>query len=256
MSLGLLYSWIKGLALPPVSLFLLILLGLIWWRHPWRGRGLVFLSTAALLILSLPIVAARLMGGLEPYPALSALELDRSEAQAILVLGAGRYTGAPEYGGDDIGPLTLQRLRYAALLQRRTGLPLYVSAGGPQDEQPPLAHLMKRSLERDFRVPVAGIEDRSRSTWENARFSAELLQRAQIRHILLVSHAWHLPRAVEAFERAGFSVTPAPTTFSTRDDDEIASSDYLPVPRALLTSHYAIHEYLGRLWYQIRHRMQ
>ncbi len=247
-----LYTLFKALILPPTGLFLAILLGLLWWPHPWLGRGLILLSVSALLVLSLPSVATRLMSGLEPYPALNETDLAGSNAQAIVVIGAGRYSDALEYGGDDIGPMTLPRLRYAALLQRRTGLPLYASGGSPEYEHPPLARLMKRALERDFRVPVAGIEEHSHTTWENARNSADLLQELGITRILLVSHAWHLPRAAQAFEQAGFTVTPAPTSFATRGNGDSKPVDYLPSPRALYTSYYAIHEFLGRIWYGLR----
>ncbi len=246
------YTILKALILPPIGLFMAILLGLLWWPHPWLGRGLVLFSVTLLLLMSLPVVATLLMSGLEPYPALNETDLQGSKSQAVIVLGAGRYSDALEYGGDDIGPLTLQRLRYAALLQRRTGLPLYASGGSPKNEPPALARLMQRSLERDFRVPVAGIEDRSRTTWENARYSAHLLLNQGISNILLVSHAWHLPRAVQAFERAGFKVTPAPTAFATGKDGVMKSTDFLPATRALHLSYYAIHEYLGRFWYAVR----
>ncbi len=251
-----LYSLVKSLVLPPVSLFLLILLGVLWWRRPLLGRGLVFLSTLTLLVLSLPIVSHRLMEPLEPYPALSDADLHRPTAQGIVLLCAGRYTDATEFGGDSIGPISLQRLRYAAWLQRRTGLPLVVSGGSPPHEDPPLGQLMGRVLEQEFRIPVTAVEDRSQTTWENASFTAPILQRLGMQRIFLVSSAWHLPRAVHAFEREGLRVIPAPTVFETR---EFANGpmphDFIPDPSNLHRSYYAIHEYLGRLWYAIREQM-
>ena len=247
-----LYALIKTLILPPVGLFLLILFGLLWWRH-WAGRGLVLLATLLLLFLSLPIVSHRLMAPLEPYTALTEADLHRSTAQAIVVLAAGRYTGAPEYGGDSIGPISLQRARYAARLQRQTGLPLVVSGGSPADETPPVGRLIGDVLVNEFRVPVAAIEDRSHNTRENAAFSAPILQRLNTKRIYLVSSAWHLPRAVHAFEQNGLTVIPAPTAFESRDfSDGIIPEDFYPNVEALHRSYYAIHEYLGRVWYALR----
>ena len=248
-----LYLALKSLLLPPVGLFLLLLAGIIWWRRPLLGRGLVLVSALMLLLLSLPPVYGRLMSGLEPYPALDSAALKQPEAQAIVVLGAGRYTRAPEFGGnDDIGSFTLQRVRYAAWLQRRTGLPLYVSAGSLPGESPPLGQLMQRVLEREFRVPVRATETESRTTRENARYTARLLRNGQIDHIFLVSHAWHLPRAVKAFENAGLRVTPAPTVFVHRPGGTTKTSDFVPTVQALVGNHYAIHEYLGRAWYFLK----
>jgi uncharacterized SAM-binding protein YcdF (DUF218 family) len=247
-----LYSLFKSLLLPPASLLLPLLLGLIWWRRPRLGRGLVWLGTLSLLVLSLPWVAARLMTPLEPYPALGAVELSQAQAQAILVLAANRAVEAGEYGGDDLGELTLERVRYGAWLQRRTGLPLYLSGSNPQDPPPTLARLMRRVAETEFHVPVAGIEERSSDTWENAHFSAELLAEAGVRRILLVTHAWHLPRAVLAFAGTGLEVIPAPTAFVHKAGAELEMGDFFPSARALQKSYYALHEYLGLVWYRIR----
>ncbi|RMG33348.1 MAG: hypothetical protein D6720_11630 [Gammaproteobacteria bacterium] len=108
-----------------MSLFLLILAGGIAWRRAWARAVFVFASLV-LPVLSLPIVSPMLAMPLEPYPALAPDRLKNIEAQAFVVLAAGRHTGAPEYGGDTVGAISLQRARYAAFLQRHTGLPLIV----------------------------------------------------------------------------------------------------------------------------------
>lgn len=248
------YSILKTLLLPPASLLLLLFLGLAWWRRP-LGRALVLVAGLGLWLLSLPIVAALLMGPLEPYPALSAEDLSRPRAQAILVLAANRQTDAQEYGGDDLGDMTLERVRYGAWLHHRTGLPLYVSGTSPADPEPSLARLMAQVLEQEFRAPVAGIEARSADTWENARFTQALLEGSGIRRLYLVSHAWHLPRAARAFEQAGLEVIPAPTGFVHRDGYRLEPGDFLPSARALWRSYFACHEYLGWIWYRIREKM-
>lgn len=251
------YSLLKALLLPPAGLFLLILLGIARWRRPLLGRGLVLLSALLLLALALPVVSHGLMGPLEPYPALGARELEHPVARAIVVLAAGRNSGALEYGGDSVGPVTLQRVRYGAWLQRRTGLPLIVSGGAPSDREPSLGRMMADVLEREFGVPVAAVEGQSRDTWENAAFTVPILERMGIGHIFLVSSAWHLPRAVRAFEREGVRVTPAPTAFESRPaGDGLVAEDFFPDTYALLRSYWAVHEYVGRVWYALRERWQ
>ncbi len=247
-----LYAATKSLLLPPVSLFLLILAGGIAWRRPW-ARAVVVLASLVLLVLSLPIVSHTLMAPLEPYAALAPDRLQSIKAQAIVVLAAGRYTGAPEYGGDTIGAIGLQRARYAAFLQRHTGLPLIVSGGSPADEDPPIGRLIGRVLQQEFQVPVDAVEDRSHNTRENAAFTARLLRQRGLDRVLLVTSAWHLPRAVTEFEREGIEVIPAPTVFESRSlDDGVQFEDFLPGTPSLLRSYFAIHEYLGRLWYALR----
>jgi uncharacterized SAM-binding protein YcdF (DUF218 family) len=247
-----LYDILKSLIMPPGGLIVLLLLGFFLVRGV-LGRVFLFVGISVLTLMSLPTVAGKLIERLEPYPALQPEELARTGAGGILILGAGRYSWAPEFGGDTVGSKTLQRLRYGVFLYRRTELPVYVTGGSPADEGTPVGRLMADVLEREWGVPVAGVEDRSLNTGENARYSAAMLTRDGISHVLLVTNAWHMPRALEAFELAGIEVTPAPTYFVHREGgDEPSYRDWLPSAAAFGISYYALHEYLGQAWYQLK----
>jgi uncharacterized SAM-binding protein YcdF (DUF218 family) len=244
--------WIvKALILPPGGILLLALLGLALGRR-FAGKLFIVVALAGLYLLSTPFGAERLLAGLERYPALSTQDIRSSTAEAIVVLGGGRYPNAPEYGGDTVGGLQLERLRYAARLARQTGLPVIPSGGNAMREGPPEALLAKQALEQAFGVRVEAIEDKSRTTWENAYLTKELLDRLGIGKVLLVTHAWHMPRAVEIFRRADVDVIPAPTAFYHSDDLEQELTDWLPSAQSLLLSYFALHEYLGRVWYGMR----
>ncbi|NEV63162.1 YdcF family protein [Thiorhodococcus minor] len=247
-----LYSIIKSLLIPPGIIILMLALAL-WLRHGVAARLVTFVAFATLTLMCLPVIATSLMRPLEPYPPID-LEAVPEAAQAIVVLGAGRRINAPEYGGDTVDDGSLRRIRYGALLHRSTGLPLYVTGGRLEDEGAPVGRLMADALIADYGVRVAGVETESRTTWENATLTAPLLARDGIGGILLVTDAWHLPRAVELFEQVGLEVTPAPTAFVYRPDwrGDMGYSDWLPSIKAFSTSAYAIHEHLGRLWYQLR----
>ena len=110
---------------------------------------------------------------------------------------------------------------------------------------------MARSLQEDFGVPVKWIEPASDDTAQNAEFSARILQEAGIRRVLLVTDALHMPRSRRIFERNGFDVVPAPTDFHTTAD--LRAMEWVPSGPALGLAHYALHEWLGLLWYRIRH---
>lgn len=248
------YAILKSLLLPPGILILMLTAAFLLVRGV-LGRVLLFIATAILSLMSLPAVASLLIGPLEIYPALSPVGPFPSGAQAILVLGADRYAGAPEYGGDTVDRISMERVRYGAALQRATGLPLYVTGGVlPGERSSPVGVLMARTLEDELGVPVAGVESRSRDTWENAAFSKAMLEQDGIAHVLLVTSAWHLPRAVEACTRAGLVVTPAPTGFVTHRLSQRDSKlyEWLPSAPAFLTSSLAVHEHLGRVWYRVR----
>ena len=123
------------LCFPPGVNLLIAVLGSVLWK--WQRRiAILLLAGDALLLylLSLPITAAALMSVLQPYPALDPKDLAGLQAQAIVVLGAGRYRNAPEYGEDTVSSLELVRLRYAVHLYRLSKLPL-VLAGGVSDAE-------------------------------------------------------------------------------------------------------------------------
>jgi uncharacterized SAM-binding protein YcdF (DUF218 family) len=227
-----------ALVLPPAGLILLALGGL--WlsrRHPRAGRSIAFLALVALFALSLPPVADALMAGLELPPI---TEADLKRADAIVILGAGTYHDAPEYGGDSLRGAALVRLRYGAALQRRTKLPILVTGGSPFGGRPE-GELMKEVLERDFQASVQWIESASRDTAENARFSAPMLKSGNVSRIVLVSHVWHLRRATPLFRAQGLEVFPAGTSYATPAPAALAS--LLPSAVALEASCRALLEW-------------
>jgi len=211
------------------------------------------LALFGLYVFSIPATARTLMGLLETYPALTAQNLKENTAQAIVVLGTGRYA-APEYNGMALAPFALERLRYGAYLHRQTGLPLVLSGGDPFNEGISEAALMQQALLDDFRIRPALIEDKSTTTAENAFFTKILLDAQGISHVYLVTHASHMPRAVRMFKKAGVKVTPAPLHFlSLPSGDNRGLLAWLPSARYFERSNAALHELLGGVWYSLRH---
>src|SRR3569832_276826 len=192
---------------------------------------------------------AAVMGLLQTYPALTRDVIAHSGAQAIVVLAGGRYERAPEYGGDTVSSLALERLRYGVHLQRETRLPLLMSGGNPDDDVLQEAALLKEAAVDEIAVPVWLTEERSRTTLENAAYASAELRRRGITRVLLVTHAWHMPRAMWSFEQAGLGAVAAPTGFVTADLSKPAS--WLPSTGALAHTRYVMHEILGLLWYRI-----
>ena len=235
-------SLIVELLVPPAGFVLLAVLLLVFWRGR-RLRALLALCLVPLLLLGMPIVADTLLAALDPSPA------DPSPNPlpgAIVILSADVDR---TQDGTDLGPLTIERERAGAELARRTGLPVLVS-GGIVTAPPPVAMMMAGSMARDFNVPVRWIEATSPTTWENARRSAVILQGEGIGRVFLVTHAWHMRRSLLAFQRAGLDAIP----FVVRSDPWPRYSLLELVPRASAwqRSYYAIHEWIGLLWYTVR----
>ncbi|WP_306393646.1 YdcF family protein [Telluria beijingensis] len=240
----------RNLILPPGSLFLLIGFGLLA-RRRWPRFGTVLAASSLVLLvfLSSNAGASFLVAPLDRMTT-PLLAPERSGAQAIVVLSAGRLQEAPEYAGRDIPDyIGLGRLRYAAHLQRRTGMPILVSGGSPEALNP-LADAMATALREDFGVPVRWVENRSRNTAENAAFSAALLRADGVTRVLLVTDAMHMERARTVFQRQGLAVTDAPTMFF--GDQARRLGAWVPSAEGMRRSWYASYELIGIAWYRMR----
>lgn len=236
---------LASLALPPLLLVAMtVVFGLMGWRGRRGAAIAAALSALLVLILATPLAAGFLAGSLDratPAPA------EASAPGAIVILGAEAAHGA---GGADVGPLTLERLRAGAALHRRLGLPILVTSGPVGPDDLPLAALMAESLSADFGVAVRWVEPAANDTRTNARFSAAMLRADGVTSAQIVTHAWHMPRAMEAFAREAFPVVPAPVRQLRLPDGRI--SDLLPRPDHLAIAWLALREWAGRAVYAVR----
>lgn len=240
---------ISAFLLPPLNLLLVAAIGLwLWHKRPHISRILLTTSVVLLWLFSTPFLSDALLHGLENESQI--IDTKKPLADAIIVLGGSTYFHAPEYGGDTVGTPTLERLRFAARLQRKTGKPILVTGGKPLGNNSSEAEQMKQVLEQEFNVPVRWTENASHNTLENARLSRQMLKQGGVTRIYLVTHAWHMPRAVQAFRTAGFEVIPAPTAFTTRYRTDLLA--FVPNASALLNSRIFMHELIGMFWYWLK----
>jgi uncharacterized SAM-binding protein YcdF (DUF218 family) len=239
--------------IPPSLFILLAMIGLlVAWR--WRLTGLVLatVALAGIYLASMPIVSFLLMCAADALvrtiPVLSAPK----PAGAIVVLAADYLSSSRPGSTDVVGPVTLDRLAEAASEERRTGLPILVSGGWPNHAHNSLAEIMAAALETDFHVPVKWREDRSRTTYENALYSAEILRRAGVASALVVTDPWHMARALWSFNAVGYPVIAAPLPY--RQSLNLSPQSFLPQVSALQGSCIALHELIGLAWYEFRPR--
>jgi len=234
--------------LPPLLFVWLLVAGLVLHsRRPRLAMSLILISTTALYVLSTPWVGGLLQKTLEISAPANPGAL---QADAIVVLGGGRRVESAEYGSDTLNGISLERLRYAAFLHRASGLPVLATGGKPGGGTLSEAQIMQHILQSEYHIAPAWVEGASLTTWDNARLSAPLLKQAGIQRIALVTHAWHLRRAVPLFEAQGLSVVPAGLQFANTRIDSVF--DLLPTPAGLRDSTFALHEWLGIVWYKLR----
>jgi uncharacterized SAM-binding protein YcdF (DUF218 family) len=259
---GYLSPWL----LPPVSLFLLVVLGLlISRRSPRVGGWLVALGAVTGIATTMPFFADRLIGWVEapyarldppprrlPQARLARWAEEPAEApQAIVVLSGGAVADGSD-SSEPNRPATssLERILHASRLVRLTGLPVLVSGGVTRRGGAPEAVLLSGVLEQDLGTPVRWIETKSRDTAENAAFTREILEPLGIRRVLLVTHAYHMRRAEAAFAAAGFTVTPAPHSFMA-GSLALTPLQFVPTLDAVGASQMAAREAIGQLWYRL-----
>ncbi len=173
--------------------------------------------------------------------------------RAIVILGAdgsfGRVGGAI-FGGAQPGSLSLERLRAGAALQRRTNLPILLTGGALNPGSIPISVLMRQSLQDDFKAQAQWVEPRSADTWENAEFTAAILAREGITSVYVVTHSWHMRRALIAFHHFGITVWPAPVSLAAYEGIKLEM--FQPSVTAWLDSYFAMHEWVGCAVYSIR----
>lgn len=251
----LLQRTIEFLALPPGNLLLLLPLAFLLRQHQRLAISLITLSILQIIILSLPVVSNVLIGSLEhQYPVKDKLWEMENRPEAIVILGAGRNQNAPDYGGETTSLTGIERLRYAALLHRKTNLPILVSGGSPQAHKVSEAVLMQRILEQEFQVPVRWLETESHTTWQNAQYTHQILEKEGITSAWLITQAWHMPRSLNTFQHPTINYLPAPTSFGASIAWTDGILNWVPQATALQHSLIALHEYLGMWWYSFKSR--
>ncbi len=246
---------LSTLALPPMAPLCLALMGLlVSARRRVLGWFLIAVGVVALWLLSCNAVAVwlshQLLPQVHPLPAASvAASLKEQKVQAVLVLGGGVQARATEYGEPQPSSITAMRVVYGAWVARQGNLPLAFAGGvgwaNAGQQSPTEADAARRMLERGGGPALRWVDDSSRDTVENARAMRPILQRAGIQRIALVTHAWHMPRSVKAFEDAGFTVVPAPMGFVEPLQRPLL--EWMPSAHGLQASQSVVREWMGLL---------
>lgn len=254
-------SWkpeLTALLLPPAPFVLLVLVsGGLMRRH--RSVGWTLLLAGALgswLMCTAAVGTALTQLLLQPPPALSeaaVASLKNAPKTAIVVLGGGRKSLAPEYGLSDLNQFGVERLRYGLWLSRQTALPVAFSGGighgglpGPAE-----AEIAARMAISEFGQALRWTETESRDTNENAMRTLPLMRAQGIEHVVLVTHGFHMRRALAAFERASqhasISMRVTPAAMGLEPPYRMDLRDWLPSRAGFSMVHIAMHEWLGRL---------
>ena len=253
-------SWkpyFSALLLPPVPLLVLIVVGArLMFRRRLLAWLLILLGVVGIWLSCTGAASGALIRWLtQPPPALTKnaiAEIKRSPRTAIVVLGGGRKLLAPEYGISTLHERSIERLRYGVWLSKETGQPLAFSGGlghgalpGPTE-----AEIATRVAEREFGRPLRWAEGESRDTRENAIKMVALLRAQGVERIVLVTHDYHMRRAMRNFQRAaqGTKIELMAAPMGLPHGTQLHAQDWLPNNVYMEDTSLALHEWLGYLF--------
>jgi uncharacterized SAM-binding protein YcdF (DUF218 family) len=175
------------------------------------------------------------------------------QGDVIVVLGGGMRDEAEDLSGKGVPKGdSLERLVTAARLEKRLKIPVIVSGGAVFKDSRPEAPVMKRILV-ELGVPANRImvEEKSRDTIENAKYSKEICGRQGYKKIILLTSSYHLKRSEKAFRNNGLPVTPYPANIKAHGPVRYGFIGYLPAASSLMDTSVYLKEYLGMLFYAV-----
>lgn len=240
---------VTPLLLPPgIFVVLLIISGIYFlFKRQWKACLISLLTGISMLALSMTPVSDAMLRGLE-----YSYTIPKNPVGDVIILpGGGVYDKVPDLSGKGSPSEDMSgRLITAVRLQKKLGVPIIVSGGAVYKERAAEAPIVRRFL-IDLGVPSDKVilEDKSRDTIENARFTQAICKKAGYKKPILITSAYHMKRAVISFENAGMDVLPFPANYKTWENRKYILEDYLP--GGLENAHTAIREYLGLLFYRI-----
>ena len=217
-----------------------------------RRRSLIAAAVAVLYLCSIPWTTDRLLSLIED--AEPRLSVERCPtAEAIVVLGglaAFFVPGVPEWTE------AVDRLEQAIALYQSGKAPRLIFAGGGFDwleDKPAEAELMREAALRRG-VPAGDIRvlASSTTTAEEAARLAELAAREPFKRIILVTSAFHLPRAAFLFRRQGFEVVPFPVDYRVIRGQPLTLLAFVPQAASLQSAEIAVKELFGLAWYRLK----
>lgn len=251
-------SKIVGLvALPSNFMFGLALAGILLLATQFRRAGLICLGASVLLLAVFGLSPA---GNWLIYPLEQRFpkwDAARGAPDGVVVLGGSIGPENSAARGEPALNESAERVTIVAELARKYPAARIVFSGGNASQRSAgLAEAeFARRLFESFGIARERIvmEDKSRTTSENAVFTKKLVDPKPGERWLLVTSAHHMPRSVGAFRGAGFQVEPHPVDWRTGGADDLFRP-FGSVAAGLARTDAAMHEWAGLLVYWVSGR--
>lgn len=232
------------LMLTPLLGILLLVFSLFSLRNFRGARKWVFWLVVLFWLVSTRPGAWLLMKPLEnQYETFQALPDDKQDAYVLILGGGCNTSGHSEYERLDESALRrmFEGIRIAQLYPNTTVVLSGTSWRGTCDVADYGYSIVKDYFPRDrIKIQYESMDTRQEAEVFKLQFGTK-------KPVILVTSAWHMPRAVRNFRKLGIDVIPAPTDFRIKPG-KFWVSDILPSANNLRISETALHEYLGILY--------
>ncbi|WP_461205771.1 YdcF family protein [Clostridium sp. DL1XJH146] len=241
----------KTFLLPPgIIIVFLAILSFISFRKKHKISKFILVATIALYLFSIPLVGEFLIGSLEKeyFPP------ENPSGDVIIMLGAGATLDTPNVNGKGhLSGYAANRLLTVAQLYKKLDVPIILSGGQVFGFTGKEADIAKEIL-IGIGIPEEKIitEGKSLNTTQNAQYTKEIIMQYEFRDPIVVTSAFHMPRAVKQFEKVDVQVEGYPTDYQTNINKRYSFYDFIPSASSINYSSLAIKEYIGILvakWY-------
>lgn len=227
----------------------LFIIALVFRKREW-GRRLLTAASVVFIALGFLPIGPILMYSLEQQNSLPELP---SRVDGIIVLGGAiDAERSARQGQVQFSPFAARLTEAIRLSQSYPQAQLVYSGGsGKLTGQDPREADFALKLLKDISIPTEYIifENASRNTYENAEFSSKLVHPQPGENWVLITSAFHLPRAIQVFEKQNWPVIPYPAGFIENNSSE--PGDLLDVLGNYWKLKIAAREYIGIIAYQI-----
>ncbi len=237
-------------------------LGLLWWNEKRQRLGKLLVTGGFLILLfgTSSFVSDAFVEPLEfEHPPLyPRVELDAAMARAgarpryIVVLGGGEIGDRRVPAIDQLNESALARLTEGIrLLRELPGCKLLLSGGVGGK----IRHADRLAGAAASLGVKADEMELDRTAWDTEEEARNIGAKLGTEPFFLVTSAFHMPRAVALFRKAGTKPIPAPTHHLTLDVPGVVFREFFPAPEAMGNLQSAWHEYLGMIWSKLRGRI-
>ena len=239
--------------LPLIVSPMFLVMFLITWSMVFRSRISGILAVSILIICSLPIFSNKLITYLENEYILSDASSAKTADAIVVLSGMVRTTNGKNGLSYEWGEAS-DRIFAGIELIKKNKAPIMVLTGGklPWSVGKPEGEYL-RDVAIKYGVPNKNIllTENVENTDQEAKAVAELLNKASPK-IILVTSAFHMPRAQKVFEAAGINIEPFAVDFLS-GADKYTIINFIPSAKAFDQTSFFIKELIGRLYYNLKY---